>query len=496
MDEVQGKKAAESPASEGDKPDTKLNSESLRLGFSDFSEILKIQRSASDGKPAGSNDLTIEGGDDEAKAKPRTGNRLELAPREDYLNLPDGKALLELMSPGRAAGTNRADRAERPERTERIEKVDGARTENGIEERGRESEPPLISIVPGFDQSSLPTGGNRGIKPVLPFIPRGGQPSGADNFYNRDNNFPGNPGQNRFEQGFRRFMSDPAVQDRIGAFLDNPEVKRGITEVVQRVGAEMGVRFDAQKGEVNLNMDFASLYDRSVPRDSKEYSPEVRTMLSNLDNVNLSADRVNMQFRSEQIISMGDKGIAAQYKLATGADRGRTSMDVDTTEKTLSLKNIQGLQVVERSGRRLNIHQINLDSTNPDDPKGSITMDNPLPRPKFLPESMPWPETVTVPMMIPEEQKAELAEKLPTTIKTMDAIRAGAKSGDLMETLKRVSMADVNQMLGWSFQNRGTIDFQSAWRPPSMRSLYEQGADQRQDESGPRPGQYDPRVRK
>ncbi|MCB9469395.1 MAG: hypothetical protein H6677_14055 [Candidatus Obscuribacterales bacterium] len=282
------------------------------------------------------------------------------------------------------------------------------------------------------------------------------------------NRFPfGMPQGRRFE-----FPSRPAIGSmHQGKFFLNDRMKQGIMDVIQKVGPELGVNLDPARGELNLNMDFASIYDRSVPRDSPEYSPEVRAMLSGLKNLSLSADSIRMSFDGEKVLSMGDKGIAAQYKMALGAKNGETAMKVNTTETSLSLSDIEGLQVVERSGRRLDVHAINFDTKDPKDPRGSITMDNPMPRPQFLPGAVPWPETVTVPMLIPQDQKAELAEKLPSSIRAIDAVRAGAKSGDLTETMRKVSLADMSDLLSWTFKNRGTIDFASSWKAPDIRSM-------------------------
>lgn len=281
-----------------------------------------------------------------------------------------------------------------------------------------------------------------------------------------------------------------------GNFLLNDRMKQGIMEVIQRVGPEFGVNLDPSRGELNLNMDFASIYDRSVPRDSPEYSPEVRAMLAGLKNLSLSADSVKMSFDGEKVLSMGDKGIAAQYKMALGARNGETAMQVNTTETSLTLSNIEGMQVVERSGRRLDVHAINFDTKNPKDPQGSITMDNPVPRPQFLPGAVPWPETVTVPMLIPQDQKAELAEKLPSAIRAIDAVRAGAKSGDLTETMRKVSLADMSDLLSWSFKNRGTIDFASSWKAPDIRAMVPGGQQNQNPETNPGSRRFVPDPRR
>lgn len=302
----------------------------------------------------------------------------------------------------------------------------------------------------------------------------------------------GLPQGRRFE-----FPTRPAIGAMPpGNFFLNDRMKQGIMEVIQKVGPELGVNLDPSRGELNLNMDFASIYDRSVPRDSPEYSPEVRAMLAGLKNLSLSADSIRMSFDGEKVLSMGDKGIAAQYKMALGTRNGETAMRIDTTETSLNLSDIEGMQVLERSGRRLDVHAINFDTKDPKDPRGSITMDNPMPRPQFLPGAVPWPETVTVPMLIPQDQKAELAEKLPSAIRAIDAVRAGAKSGDLTETMRKVSLADMGDMLSWSFKNRSTIDFASSWKTPDIRSMVPGGRENPNPETNPGSRRFVPDPRR
>lgn len=324
-----------------------------------------------------------------------------------------------------------------------------------------------LPVVPGFDPSSLRIGEGRG--PNFQFPRR--MPNSAPQEYLR-RNAPFSPQDARpFMQGLGQFLNNPEVQNRIGQVLNNPEVRRGITEVVNQVGSQVGVHVDSQRGEVNLNMDFDGLYEKSVPKDSPEYNPDTKEMLSHLQNVRLRTDSVELKFDSEQVMKLGDKGIAALYKLNIGADNGVTSLKYETTPTKLTMSEIKGMNVIDASGKELKLHALTLDSTDPKNPTGSVTIDNPLPRPEFLPKSVPWSDTVTVPLLLPQEQKQELAEKLPGTIKTIDAIVSGAKTGDLTQIIQKLDLNEATGMLGWGMRNKGNLDLNSAWRPPDMRQL-------------------------
>ena len=326
---------------------------------------------------------------------------------------------------------------------------------------------PLIPFIPGFDPGSLRIGEGRG--PQFQMPKKLNDPA-AENFYRRDGRPTPTDGR-PFLQGLGQFLQNPEVQSRLGQVLNNPEVKRGITEVVNQVGAQVGVHVDSQRGEIDLNMDFDGLYEKSVPKDSPDYNPEAHKMLSHLENVKLTTDRVQMKFDSPQLMTLGDKGIAKLYKLNLGADGGNTSMKYETTPTKLTMTDIKGMNVVDAAGRKLAIHKVVLDSTDPKNPSGSVTIDNPMPKPEFLPDSVPWSDTVTVPMLLPKEQKQELAEKLPGTIKTIDAIVSGAKSGDLTQIIQKLDLQEATGMLGWSMKNKGSIDLNELWKQPNIPDM-------------------------
>ena len=343
----------------------------------------------------------------------------------------------------------------------------------GLQERVRprladSSSEITIPTIPGFDPSSLRIGEGRG--PNFQFPRRlGGESS---NFYDNSGRPFQNGGEQPLIQGLRMFMQSPEVQGHLRQVMNNPELKRGITDVVNMVGREVGVNVDAERGEINLSMDFAQMYDRAVPRDSAEYKPEVRAMLSNLESVRISADRVHMKFSSQQKMSLGDKGIQKLYDLNLGAENGEVSMRYETTPTRLVISDIQGMSVKQKtSANQQDINSITFDTTDEKNPTGAINMDNPFPRPEFLPANIPWAETVTVPMMLSKQQQEEMATKLPGSIKALDAVVSGVKSGDLTQTLEKLDMSQLTGMLGLSSRSMGTMDITSAWRPPNIPDL-------------------------
>ncbi|MBZ0189058.1 MAG: hypothetical protein K8F91_22625, partial [Candidatus Obscuribacterales bacterium] len=190
-------------------------------------------------------------------------------------------------------------------------------------------------VVPAgeFEQQGLPTGANlmrqlldsnRG-QPILPGI------------------------KERLQSGRTPLL------DRIGEVLDNPQNQRGLMDIISRVSAEAGIGLDPSKKEICLSLDFAKIYEGAAAKNPEGKNPEVAKLLEGLQKVTLSPDQLRLQFSGEQTMSLGDKGFARGYKVALGAGGRETTFNLDTTETRLTLGGIQGMQVLDSGGKRLNV---------------------------------------------------------------------------------------------------------------------------------------------
>ena len=254
-----------------------------------------------------------------------------------------------------------------------------------------------------------------------------------------------------------------------------------------------GISVDSDKGEMTIENDFAALYDKSVAKDSPEYSQETREMLSHLKNVKITGDTIRLAFDSPQSMK-AEPGSMFNYDLGTAQDGNEhvVTMNYSTTENSLEITDIKGmgghlnvmdksiestkakiaeaqkankseaqirqlqtqLALMEKAQRKVRVHEIKLDTSDPDKPVGKVKTDNPLPPiPGFK-----YHETKETDLKIDQKAEKELVEKLPAAIKTLDAIVSGVKSGDISQTMQKLDMESVITMLGWTMNNKGSIN--------------------------------------
>ncbi|MGD9682262.1 MAG: hypothetical protein AB7W16_13835 [Candidatus Obscuribacterales bacterium] len=260
------------------------------------------------------------------------------------------------------------------------------------------------------------------------------------------------------------------VISRIQELMRNPAVQNGITDLMGR----SGINIDPERKEISLSMDFASMYDKlsALNPESADPNPETRRFLAGLDRLTLSADQLKLKFKSEQTMSLGDQGFARGYSVAMGTENGETSFNLATTPTRLTLDGIKGMQSVDAQGNRLDIHKLVLDTSDPKNPTGSLTIDNPLKKPAFLPAATTWPEQVTLPMRLPVEEQQSLASTLPGAIKALDGLRTAAKTGDMTALAAGLSgdgtaaSGSLSDLMNWTMRNRGQFDLET--RNPMM----------------------------
>lgn len=305
--------------------------------------------------------------------------------------------------------------------------------QQGFPDRGN-----LLRQLLGGDGQSLPPGGL--LRRQRPFAPLKPSQTGE---------LPGN---------------GPVVS-RIQELIRNPAVQNGITDLMSRTG----VNIDPERKEMSLSMDFASMYDKlsALNPEAADPNPETRRFLAGLDRVTLSADQLKLKFKSEQKMSLGDRGFARGYSVAMGTDNGETSFNIATTPTRLTLDGIKGMQSVDAQGNRLDIHKLVLDTSDPRNPTGSLTIDNPLKKPAFLPAATPWPEQVTLPMRLPVEEQQSLASTLPGAIKALDGLRTAARTGDITALTTGLSGDGIaaggtlSDLMSWTMRNRGQFDLET-----------------------------------
>lgn len=296
--------------------------------------------------------------------------------------------------------------------------------------------------------------------------------------------------------------SGPVIS-RIQELMRNPAVQNGITDLMSR----SGINIDPERKEISLSMDFASMYDKLSALNPEAANAETRQFLAGLDRVTLSADQLKLKFKTEQKMSLGDQGFARGYSVAMGTGNGETSFNLATTPTRLTLDGIKGMQSVDAQGNRLDIHKLVLDTSDPKNPTGSLTIDNPLKKPAFLPAATPWPEQVTLPMRLPVEEQQSLASTLPGAIKALDGLRTAAKTGDMTALTAGLSGdgtaagGSLSDLMNWTMRNRGQFDLET--RNPMMydgiKGKLPQPGPQRNNTDPffmpPRPGGERPRLR-
>ncbi|MDZ4837981.1 MAG: hypothetical protein SGJ27_29715 [Candidatus Melainabacteria bacterium] len=325
---------------------------------------------------------------------------------------------------------------------------------------------------PGYDPRHQPNPNNAARRIIGDVIgdllsPRTGpgcNPGGSDQrYYPQDDQYPGtyNPGsypQDRYPQrdpGGRFSPQNGQIRDFIrqgvGNLRNNPQGFDGLLNGLGGLlGGDTQFNIDRERGELNLAMDFTRAYDSIAQKQGLPPNPEIRRVLGGLDSINLSADTMNLNWKGEQLVSLGDnaQGPGKDFRILLGAGTNRTTFQIQSNETRLNLSGIEGLEAVDPQGRRLRVHMVDLDTSDPAGPKGSITIDNPVPRPAQLPPDAQWPEQVALPIVLNGPEQKQIADALPGMIRTINSTRNAAKTGDLSQLTGNLNPGDLANIIG------------------------------------------------
>lgn len=278
---------------------------------------------------------------------------------------------------------------------------------------------------PGYDRRNQPQYDPR-YQPPHDFQP--GYNPGAyprdyyPNHVPQDRFTPNGPIRNLLRQGLSELRNNP----------------QGFENLVNNLGAlsqDMRFNVDQERRELSLGMDFTKVYDMLSEKQGTPQNPEVRRVLAGLDSVQINPDALALNWKSEQLVALDQQGANKDLRLLLGGGTNRTTLNIQSSETALRLSNIQGLEAVDPSGRRMRIHGLDVDATDPANPKGTITIDNPIARPEQLPPGTPWPEQVGVPIPITTEQQKQA---VPDLVRQIHSLRTAAINGDLGQMLSSV----------------------------------------------------------
>lgn len=278
---------------------------------------------------------------------------------------------------------------------------------------------------PGFDPHYQP-GYDPRYQPPNDFQP--GYNPGA---YPRDY-YPNHVPQDRFPpNGPIRYL----LRQGLSELRNNPQGFENLVNNLGSLSQDMRFNVDQERRELSLGMDFTKVYDMLSEKQGTPQNPEVRRVLAGLDSVQINPDALALNWKSEQLVALDQQGANKDLRLLLGAGTNRTTLNIQSSETALRLSNIQGLEAVDPSGRRMRIHGLDVDATDPANPKGTITIDNPIARPEQLPPGTPWPEQVGVPIPITTAQQKQA---VPDLVRQIHSLRTAAINGDLGQMLSSV----------------------------------------------------------
>lgn len=278
---------------------------------------------------------------------------------------------------------------------------------------------------PGFDPHYQP-GYDPRYQPPNDF-----QPSYNPGAYPRDY-YPNHVPQDRFPpNGPIRYL----LRQGLSELRNNPQGFENLVNNLGSLSQDMRFNVDQERRELSLGMDFTKVYDMLSEKQGTPQNPEVRRVLAGLDSVQINPDALALNWKSEQLVALDQQGANKDLRLLLGAGTNRTTLNIQSSETALRLSNIQGLEAVDPSGRRMRIHGLDVDATDPANPKGTITIDNPIARPEQLPPGTPWPEQVGVPIPITTAQQKQA---VPDLVRQIHSLRTAAINGDLGQMLSSV----------------------------------------------------------
>ena len=227
---------------------------------------------------------------------------------------------------------------------------------------------------------------------------------------------------------------------------NNPRVLEGLVNNLGSLSPEMRLNVDRDRREVRLGMAFNRAYDLLTRQQGAPDNPELRRVLAGLDSVQLNPDALALNWKSEQLVALDQQPNGPRdIRLLLGGDTNRTTLNIETSETALRLSNIQGLEAVDPSGRRLRIHGVDVDASDPREPRGIITIDNPIPPPSQLPPGAVWPEQVGLPIPITTENQKQA---VPRLISQLHNARTAANNGDFGQMIGSINPQELSTLLG------------------------------------------------
>ncbi|MBX3149068.1 hypothetical protein KF728_02845 [Candidatus Obscuribacterales bacterium] len=234
------------------------------------------------------------------------------------------------------------------------------------------------------------------------------------------------------------------IRQSINDLRNNPQGIEGLINNLGSLSQDMRFNVDQERREISLGMDFTKAYDMLKRQDGTPENPEVRRLLAGLDSIQVNPDALALNWKSEQLVALDQPNGPKDLRLLLGGQTNRTTLNIATSETAVRLSNIQGLEVVDPSGRRMCIYGVDIDSSNPQEPKGTITIDNPIPRPEQLPPGTPWPEQVGLPIPITTDNQKQA---VPRLVSQLHRARTAAINGDFGEIISSVNPQELSTLI-------------------------------------------------
>lgn len=206
-------------------------------------------------------------------------------------------------------------------------------------------------------------------------------------------------------------------------------------------------RFDVDKPNkaITVGLDFGKVYDTFEERE--KLKPETRQFLQGLQSVTVTPDQLRLNFDAPRKLTTDGDGLK-KADLWMGMANNQTSFELQTSEKTLALKNIQGLQAeVPALGKRLKVYEVNIDASS-GTPVATALVDNPFSKPPGVSDDL-WQPTMSFPIELGKnpDELMQVAQRLPQTLQSLHAMRQGALNGSMAERIGRLTKEEIIDML-------------------------------------------------
>jgi len=234
--------------------------------------------------------------------------------------------------------------------------------------------------------------------------------------------YPTDLAPNRFPGA--RIAPPGGLRNLIRDIQNNPQGLEGLIGNLGALTQDMRFHVDPERREVSLGMDFTRAYDMISQRQGTPQNPEVRRVLAGLDSVQLNPDMLNMNWKSEQVIAL-DPNKPDGMKVLLGGGTNRTTFNIQSSDTRLVLSNMQGIEAVDPSGRRIKIYGVDVDTSDTTaPPKVTIAMDNPI---------APGQAPVSITLPLAGAEQKQMADALPGVVRSINSMRNAAINGDLSQ---------------------------------------------------------------